>query len=204
MNSNIITNKNLWILLLVGVSISVVSALFITKLVVLGNKDYTKYFNNKYRWYRDDNTRIIVNKLHPYFRGRVAEFFSKIEDELGYTAYATSGFRSFKEQEYLHIQNSNNAKAGFSSHNFGFAVDINVKNKNGNIFLNKSDSSKKWRDSGIVPLSEKLGLLWGGGGNFGNYHDPVHFYINPNGKSISDLRAMVNDGKVNKNGYILI
>jgi hypothetical protein len=70
--------------------------------------------------------------------------------------------------------------------------------------LKKSDSSKKWRDSGVVPLSEKLGLSWGGDGNFGSYHDPVHFYIKPKGKSTSDLRAMVNDGKVDNNGYVLV
>ena len=138
MNSNPITNKNLWVVLLVGISVSVIAGLFITKKIILGiGKDYSKYFNNKYRWYKDEHTRNLVNKLHPKYRGRVAEFFSKIEDELGYTAYATSGYRSFNEQESLHNQNSNNAKAGFSSHNFGFAVDVNIKDKNGKIFLSK-------------------------------------------------------------------
>jgi hypothetical protein len=205
MNSNPITNKNLWVVLLVGVSISVVAGLLITKKIILGGtKDYGKYFNKKYRWYKDEHTRNIVNRLHPKYRGKIAEFFSKIEEELGYTAYATSGYRTFKEQQALHNQNSNNAQAGYSSHNFGFAIDINVKNKDGNIFLKKADSSKKWRDSGVVPLSEKLGLLWGGDGNFGSYHDPVHFFIKPKGNSTSDLRALVNSGKVDNNGYVLV
>ena len=116
MNSNPLINKNLWVVLLVGVSVSVVLGLLITKKLLLGtSKDYSKYFNDKYRWYKDEHTRSVVNKLHPNYRGRVAEFFSKIEDELGFTAYATSGYRSFKEQEELYRQNSNNAKAGFSS-----------------------------------------------------------------------------------------
>jgi hypothetical protein len=205
-NINPISNKNLWIVLLVGVSISVVVGLLITKKIILSgsSKDYSKYFNDKYKWYKDEKTRSVVNKLHPKYRGRIAEFFSKIEEELGYSAYATSGYRTFKEQEALHNQNSSNAKAGFSSHNFGYAIDINVKNKDGNIFLKKADSSKEWRDSGVVPLSEKLGLLWGGDGNFGSYHDPVHFYIKPNGKSTEQLRALVNDGKVDKSGYVLV
>ena len=226
MNSNISTNKNIYIILLVGVSLSVVVGLLITRKLILGKgsaknldagndlvakndldsrsaKDVSSYFNDKYRWHKDTNTKNIVNKLHPLFRGRVAEFFSKIENELGLTAYATSGYRTFQKQAELHKQNSQNAKAGFSSHNFGYAIDINVKNKDGNIFLKKADTSKKWRDSGVVPLSEKLGLSWGGDGNFGTYHDPVHFYIKPNNKGTDDLRALVNQGKVDKDGYVL-
>ena len=232
MNSNISTNKNIYIILLVGVSLSVVVGLLITRKLILGKgsaknldagndldagnnlvakndldsrstKDYSSYFNDKYRWHKDTNTKDVVNKLHPLFRGKVAEFFSKIEDELGLTAYATSGYRTFQKQAELHKQNSQNAKAGFSSHNFGYAIDINVKNKDGNIFLKKADTSKKWRDSGVVPLSEKLGLSWGGDGNFGTYHDPVHFDIKPNNKGTDDLRALVNQGKVDKDGYVL-
>ena len=76
---NEITNKkNLWIILLVGVSVSVVAGLLIAKKLVGKGKDYSKYFNNKYRWYKDEHTRNIVNKLHPNYRGRVAEYFSKI------------------------------------------------------------------------------------------------------------------------------
>jgi len=226
MNSNISTNKNVYVILLVGVSLSVVVGLLITRKLILGKgsaknldagndldagnnldsrstKDYSSYFNDKYRWHKDAHTKNIVNKLHPLYRGKVAEFFSKIEDELGFTAYATSGYRNFKEQEALYKQNNQNAKAGFSSHNYGYAIDINVKNKDGNMFLKKADTSKKWRDSGVVPLSEKLGLSWGGDGNFGTYHDPVHFYIKPNNKGTDDLRALVNQGKVDKDGYVL-
>lgn len=205
MNINEIANKkNLWILLLVGVSVSVVAGLLIAKKLVGKGKDYSKYFNDKYRWYKDKQTRSVVNKLHPNYRGRVAEFFSKLEEEFGYTAYATSGLRTFDEQEELHKQNSNNAEAGDSSHNYGYAIDMNVKDKDGNIFLKKADSSKKWRDSGVVPLSEKLGLLWGGDGNFGSYHDPVHFYIKPKGKNTKQLKALVKEGKVDKKGYVLV
>ena len=214
MNANNSINKNIYIIFLVGVSISVIAGLLITRKLILGkdstkkfnlrsSEDYSSYFNDKYRWHKDAKTKNIVNKLHPSYRGKVAEFFSKIEDELGFTAYATSGYRNFKEQESLYKKNNNNAKAGFSSHNYGYAIDINVKNKDGNIFLRKADTSKSWRDSGVVPLSEKLGLSWGGDGNFGTYHDPVHFYIKPNNKGTDDLRALVSQGKVDKDGYVL-
>jgi hypothetical protein len=31
----------------------------------------------------------------------------------------------------------------------------------------------------------------------------VHFYIKPNNKGTDDLRALVNQGKVDKDGYVL-
>jgi hypothetical protein len=166
--------------------------------------DSTNWFDKSTKWYNDSSTRQIVENLHPKFRNKIAEFFTKIEKELGLGVIATSGFRSVEKQAELHQQNPSNAKPGYSSHNFGFAVDINVKDKNGNIFLKKASSSKKWEDSKVVDLSKKLGLSWGGGGAFGSYHDPVHFYIKPNGLSTTDLRQMYNDGKKDNNGYVLV
>lgn len=212
MNYNIIRNNNTYIILLLTVSLSVVIGLLITSKLILGNrlpkdldeKDYSSYFNDKYRWHKDTKTKNIVNNLHPLFRGKIAEFFSEIENKLGLTAYATSGYRDFKHQTRLYNQNNQNAKAGYSSHNYGFAIDINVKDKNGKRFLKKADTSKKWRDSGVVPLSEKLNLKWGGDGNFGNYHDPVHFYIRPKNKSTTELLALVKDKQVDAKGYVIV
>lgn len=208
MTKKLFSNKDILIILGLGLTMSVIVALLIFKKTnIMGEEneiDYSKYYNDKYRWYKDKKTLNLLNKLHPKYRNKIAEFFSKIEDELGYTAFITSGYRSFKEQQILHNQNSQNAKAGYSSHNFGFAVDINVKDKKGVTFLKKANTSKKWRDSGVIPLSEKLNLLWGGDGNFGSYHDPIHFYIKPNNLSTSELRALVNGGKKDNNGYVLV
>ena len=162
------------------------------------------WFDKDTKWYKDAHTRAVVQKLHPKFRNKIAEFFTKIEKQLGLSAYATSGYRTIPEQEVLYKQNPSNAKPGYSSHNFGFAVDMNVKNKDGKIILGKSSSDKQWNDSKVVQLAKDLGLSWGGGGAFGNYHDPVHFYIKPNGLSTTDLRAMYNDGKKDSNGYVLV
>jgi hypothetical protein len=173
--------------------------------IILKNADDSKdWFDKNTKWYKDEHTRGIVNKLHPKFRNKIAQFFTKMERDLGLSAYATSGYRTFAEQEELHKQNSANAKPGYSSHNFGFAIDINVKDKDGKIFLLKNSSDKKWNDSKVVGLAKDLGLLWGGGGAFGSYHDPVHFYIKPNGLSNTELREMVKAGKVDSNGYVLI
>jgi hypothetical protein len=115
--------------------------------------------------------------------------------------YATSGYRTFAEQVVLHNQNSSNAKAGYSSHNFGFAVDLNVR-KNGKTILQKASSNEAWEKSGVVDLARKIGIKWVG--NFGSYHDPVHFFIQPNGLDTTELRAMYNNGKKDSSGYVLV
>ena len=157
---------------------------------------------SKYRWYKNIRTLNFLNKLHPKFRVPVALFFSEIEDKLNLTVYPTSGYRTFAEQAVLYKDNNKNAKAGYSDHNFGFAMDINIMDKNNNIILRKKDTVKKWKDSGVIGISENLGFKWGG--NFVNYHDPVHFYIKPNDKTITQLRELVNNGKVDSNGYVLV
>lgn len=184
---------------------SIIIATIIVGNILLKNYEDSKdWFDKNTKWYKDEHTRGIVNKLHPNFRNKIAQFFTKIERDLGLSAYATSGYRTFAEQEQLYKQNPSNAKPGYSSHNFGFAIDINVKDKDGKIFLLKNSSDKKWNDSKVVDLAKDLGLLWGGGGAFGSYHDPVHFYIKPNDLSNSELREKVKLGKVDSNGYVLI
>lgn len=162
------------------------------------------WFDTNTKWYKDEHTRSIVQNLHPKFRNKIAEFFTKMENQLGLSAYATSGYRTIAQQQVQYNQNHNNAKPGYSSHNYGFAIDMNVKNKDGKIILGKSSSDKQWNDSKVVELAKDLGLSWGGGGAFGNYHDPVHFYIKPNGLSTTELLAMYNDGKKDKDGYVLV
>lgn len=156
------------------------------------------------RWSKDTKTKYIVSKLHPKFKNKIAEFFTKIETELGLTALATSGYRTYEEQEKLHQLNPNNAKAGYSHHNFGLAIDINVKDKNGKIFLLKNTSDNSWIKSGVVELAKQLGLKWGGAGAFGNYRDPIHFYITPNNLTTSKLREKYLAGKVDSKGYVLV
>jgi uncharacterized protein YcbK (DUF882 family) len=152
-------------------------------------------------WFKDGNSKAIIEKLHPKFRNMVAELFTRAEKELGLTLYATSGYRTYAEQVALHKQNSSNAKAGFSSHNFGFAVDLNVR-KNGITILKKANSNQQWINSGVVGLAKKIGIDWVG--DFGSYHDPVHFFLKPNGLSTSDLRAMYDSGKKDNSGYVLV
>lgn len=145
-----------------------------------------------------------IERLHPKFRDKARALINRTKNRLGLDMFVTSGLRSYDEQVKLHNQNSSNAKPGYSSHNFGFAFDVNVRDKNGNLKLKKSSSSKQWKDAGVIKLANELGLSWGGDGAFGNYHDPVHFYVKPNGKSTKDLRALYDSGKKDSNGYVLV
>lgn len=90
MNSNISTNKNTYIIVLLTISLSVVIGLFITRKLILGNgspnnldeKDYSSYFNDKYRWHKNTKTKNMVNNLHPSFRGKIAEFLVRLKINL--------------------------------------------------------------------------------------------------------------------------
>jgi hypothetical protein len=145
-----------------------------------------------------------IKRLHPKFRNLARALINRVEDKLGLKMFITSGYRTYAEQEKLHKENPNNAKPGVSSHNFGFAFDVNVRDKSGNIILRKNSSSKQWKDSGVIDIAKDLGMLWGGDGLFGGYHDPVHFFIKPNGKSTVNLAALKKDNKVDANGYVII
>jgi hypothetical protein len=142
--------------------------------------------------------------LHPKFRNLARALINRVQDRLGLKMFITSGYRTYAEQAKLHAQNPNNAKPGTSSHNFGFAFDVNVRDKSGNIILRKSSTSKQWKDSGVIDIAKELGMLWGGDGLFGGYHDPVHFFIKPNGKSTVNLAALKQNNKVDANGYVLV
>lgn len=164
-----------------------------------------KWFDESLAWYRDTKTKDIVEKLHPQFKNRIKEFFSKVEKDLGLQMYATSGLRTFQEQAALKKENPSNASPGLSGHNYGFSVDVNVINpKTGNIILRKASTSAEWEKSGVVKIAKDMGLKWGGAGAFGSYHDPVHFYIDPNGMTTSQLLAVHNSGKVDDKGYVIV
>lgn len=159
-----------------------------------------KWFDESLKWYRDEKTKNIVETLHPKIVNDFKEFISRVEKELGLQIIATSGYRTWKEQAALKAANSKNAAAGDSDHNYGFALDVNVLNKDGKNILRKATSKKKWEDSGIVKIAKKMGFKWGG--DFQNYHDPVHFYKQPMSKSLMKKKYLAGD--VDNKGYIKI
>ena len=178
----------------------IISALLLRNLF-LKNKMIKNWFDPSTIWYNDGVSKNKIEKLHPKFKNMVAELFTRAEKELGLTLYATSGYRTYAEQVILHNQNSSNALPGYSSHNFGFAIDLNVR-KNGKAILLKASSNEAWKKSGIVDLAKSIGIDWVG--DYGSYHDPVHFFLKPGGLSTTELRSLYNAGKKDINGYVIV
>ncbi len=134
-----------------------------TELNVLVNKNISTKFAK-------DNEKYIEN-LNPQAKATFVSFLNDIS-KLGYAVVISSGYRASKEQAALKKQNSKNASAGFSTHEYGIALDINLV-KDGK-WLNKNSPLEAWRKTGIVDLAKnKYKMRWGG--DFKGYLDPIHF-----------------------------
>lgn len=165
---------------------------------VMNKETLTDY--SRYKWYNNTRTRGYFDKLHPKFRPLVAKWFSKVEDA-GMEVYPTSGYRTMEEQIKLYAENPSNAKPGYSYHNFGLAIDVNIF-KNGVNIAKKNQSCQHWKDTGVVKMAQDSGIRWMC--DFGSYHDPVHFDLVFSGLNTTILRERYNAGKVDKNGYVII
>jgi uncharacterized protein YcbK (DUF882 family) len=111
-----------------------------------------------------------LDSLNSDVKKKFALFISEME-KLGYTVNITSAYRSLAEQNELRKKDSRNAAAGLSAHNYGYAIDINLS-KDGEDYV-KATPVDKWKETGIVQVTQKLGLRWGGN-SYSNYPDPVH------------------------------
>lgn len=107
-----------------------------------------------------------------------SRFIDDIEDQTDWNVVIISGLRSREKQKELLRENAKNAAVDKSRHVLGRAIDINLYRKNWlwRVWLKKFNSKKEWRNTGVIKISEKYGLLWGG--SYRSYHDPVHFEIN--------------------------
>ena len=120
--------------------------------------------------YAAANTAIIKD-LHPDAKQTFINFLHDV-DKLGYAIVLTSGYRSSAKQAALKKENPKNATPGFSAHEYGIGLDLNLV-KDGK-WINKSSPLAEWKKTGIVDLAKnKYGMRWGG--EFTGYLDPVHF-----------------------------
>jgi len=101
--------------------------------------------------------------------------------EKGYEVIISSSYRTIKKQASLKsTQGQAVAKRGYSPHNFGLALDINIKWTDASKKvqqLKMASSNEEWEKiigaDGVVPY-ENYKLRWGG--NFKN-RDAVHFDV---------------------------
>ena len=129
----------------------------------------------------DERSRRIVAKLHPAVQAKFENFIRAAKymaHESGYDVKAISGLRTWDEQDALYAKGRTtpgpkvtNAKAGFSNHNFGLAIDIGVFSKDGKKYHGEHPLYTE-----LGPLGESLGLEWGGRWKF---RDEPHYQFRP-------------------------
>lgn len=129
-----------------------------------------------------EDQEYFLSILHPKAKAKFRQFTINAK-KMGWDVIFTSTYRTFAKQAQLKAQNSLNASPGRSFHNYGMAIDINIRNANG-VQMKKASSVADWESTGIPQMGKNLGFVWGG--DFANYHDPVHFDLR-NYYDIDDL-----------------
>jgi len=167
---------------------------------------------------RDQKTLERIQLLHPKLRDEALTMYDEIVAALTGTAACRFAYtlRTFAEQDGLFAQGRTKAgpivtkaKGGQSYHNYGLAIDIVLlvdKDKNGTFETASwdlktdfdGDGKSDWQE--IVAIFKRYGYEWGGDWKF---VDAPHFQ-KTFGKSIAELKALHNSGKVDKNGFVLI
>jgi D-alanyl-D-alanine dipeptidase len=115
--------------------------------------------------------KTYIDNLNPVAKSRFTNFINDIIS-LGYGVVISSGYRDSAKQAKLKKENSKNASAGFSTHEYGLALDLNLV-KDGK-WLNKNTPLSDWIKTGIIDIAKKkYNMRWGG--EFTGYLDPIHF-----------------------------
>lgn len=115
-----------------------------------------------------------LNSLDSFAKTKLNNLFNDLKSK-GYGVYITSGYRTIGKQASMIAQGKGMATAtsGYSPHNFGLAVDLNIIKPDGS-WVNSSAPKSDWQI--IDDLCRKHKLQWGG--HFSQY-DPVHVDVYP-------------------------
>jgi hypothetical protein len=145
----------------------------------------------------DKYNKKKISELHPKYRAKYQNFLVDLKRK-GYTPLVTDGIRTYEESVKYYNQDNRNAKPGTSLHIYGVAMDINIKEPE---FIGMLQSDEKWKP--IVEIAKKNGLEWGGE-IFNGYKDRVHFQPKGFPYKGTQLLAMKNEGKTDKNGFVRV
>lgn len=128
----------------------------------------------------DDRSERNISTLHPAVQPRARAFLSaakSLATQRSLDVRIISALRTYAEQDALYAQGRTtpgrivtNARAGYSSHNFGLAFDIGIFS--GKAYL---DDHPLYTELG--PLGESLGLEWGG--RWKKIVDEPHYQFRP-------------------------
>ncbi|MFZ1527838.1 MAG: M15 family metallopeptidase [Ferruginibacter sp.] len=123
----------------------------------------------------DTDSADELSLLEPVAQNIFNDFVTAIETETEWNVHINSGKRTPEQQAELKRKDPRNADAFSSKHVLGLAIDLNLYSTYTLQYIRKSDSREKWIATGVPAIAKRFGLKWGG--DFKNYHDPVHFEI---------------------------
>lgn len=156
---------------------------------------------------KDAITLERIKLIHPKLRDEVAEIYDEICEALKGRAICrfTYTLRTFAEQDILFkkVPRVTNAKGGMSYHNYGMAIDIVliVDGKTASWDVKgdfDKDGKADWIE--VVSIFKSFGWEWGGDWKF---YDAPHFQ-KTFGKSVRELLALHQAGKVDDHGFVKI
>jgi peptidoglycan L-alanyl-D-glutamate endopeptidase CwlK len=161
---------------------------------------------------KDQKTLDRIALLHPKLRDEAAKIYDEICNALTGRAMCRFSFtlRTFAEQDALFAQGRTkpggvvtNAKGGLSMHNYGLAVDIVLildgKTASWDVKGDfDGDGKSDWME--VVTIFKQHGWEWGGDWKF---YDAPHFQ-KTFGKSVRELLALHQAGKVDEHGFVRI
>jgi peptidoglycan L-alanyl-D-glutamate endopeptidase CwlK len=161
---------------------------------------------------KDQKTLDRIKLLHPKLRNEAGEIYDEICSALTGRAMCRFSFtlRTFAEQDALFAQGRTKpgsivtkAKGGLSMHNYGLAIDIVliIDGKTASWDV-KGDFDGDGKSDGmeVVTIFKQHGWEWGGDWKF---YDAPHFQ-KTFGKSVRDLLALHQAGKVDEHGFVRI
>jgi peptidoglycan LD-endopeptidase CwlK len=135
--------------------------------------------------------------LHPVFKYNLYRFLKTLNQK-GVRIIATSGYRSFEEQNELYQSGATNTQAGYSMHNYGLGADLNLVTPSGTQ-LKMSSNRNSWLDT--IQGYENYHLRWGG--NF-NLQDNVHFDFKNKFEDIEYLKMLYDNNELVNRKFIKI
>lgn len=136
---------------------------------------------------KSQHAGMFESDMHPDFVAYAKAVIFDIWDKVKGTVKLNSTFRSVGKQRRMRKKwddwkagvgpNPNYAarpaKAGYSKHNLGTAIDFNVTIQ-GQIYGRRSVTKQQWIDSGVPKIINDNGLVWGG---VWNNYDPIHMHL---------------------------
>jgi len=158
----------------------------------------------------DKYTEERAKLLHPKVRQDVIDIATELAAK-GLMFRITQGFRSFADQDKIYAQGRTapgpivtNAKGGQSNHCYGLAIDFCIDTPDGKgITFDMNTDFDHDGNKDFMEIINAFGAKGWQSGLFWKFKDSDHLE-KTFGYSFQQLQALVDAGKVDSEGYVLI